>query len=224
MDKSAKTIIDKRIEKTISNLKKNNYDAHYAENADAAVQMVKTLLKEGETVAVGGSVTLFETGVMDLLRSGQYNFVDRYEPTLDKDGLREVFLKSFYADTYLMSSNAITENGELYNVDGASNRTAALLYGPKSVIVVAGYNKIVKDIGEAVRRVKTIAAPANCIRLGCNTYCAVAGECKGFLDNPDDITSGCAGDTRICCNYVICARQRVKDRIKVIIVGEQLGY
>ena len=112
-----------------------------------------------------------------------------------------------------MSSNAITENGELYNVDGNGNRVAALVWGPKSVIVVAGYNKIVKDIDEAKTRVREIAAPSNAARLGCDTPCTKTGHCMD-----------CSSSKRICATTVITGRQRVENRIKVILVGEELGY
>lgn len=111
------------------------------------------------------------------------------------------------------SANAITENGELYNVDGNSNRVAALVYGPDSVIVVAGYNKIVPDIDAAVQRVKKVAAPINAVRLHCETPCAKVGECMN-----------CHSEGRICCNYVVSAQQRHKNRIKVVLVGEELGF
>ena len=123
-----------------------------------------------------------------------------------------------------MSSNAVTENGELYNVDGNSNRVSALLYGPSSVIVVIGVNKIVKNIDEAVRRVKVCAAPKNTVRLSCETPCSKTGECVSLLREDSKMPDGCRCDGRICCNYVVCAQQRHKNRIKVVIVNEQLGY
>ena len=137
---------------------------------------------------------------------------------------REAYLKAFSADAYFCSSNAVTENGELYNVDGNSNRIAAISYGPKSVIMIVGYNKIVKNIDEAIKRVKTICAPKNCERLDINSYCNSKGECKSYLIENPEICDGCSSDTRICCNYLISSRQRHKDRIKVILVPEILGY
>ena len=112
-----------------------------------------------------------------------------------------------------MSSNAITEKGELYNVDGNGNRVAALIWGPKNVIIVAGYNKIVKDIDESRARIEEIAAPANATRLGCDTPCTKTGHCMN-----------CASPKRICATTVITGWQRVQNRIKVILVGEELGY
>jgi L-lactate utilization protein LutB len=212
-------ITEMQVKKTIENLKKNNMQACFVHSRSEVADKVAELINEGDTVAVGGSVTLFETGVIDLLRNGKYNFIDRYAQGVDT---RQIFLDSFSADVYLASSNAVTMKGELYNVDGNSNRVAAILYGPPSVILIVGHNKIVPDLKAAVRYVKQISAPANAVRLNCQTYCASAGVCQGMDD--DNMTSGCGGNSRICCNYVVCARQRVPGRIKVIIVGEPCGY
>jgi len=224
MDKNLKSIIEKRIVRTIENLEKNNMQGIYVESGADVVPKIKELLTEGDTVAVGGSMSLFECGVIDLLRSGSYRFLDRYAEGLSRDDVEKIYRDTFFADAYICSSNAITENGELYNVDGNSNRVAAICYGPKSVIIVAGYNKIIKDIKDAVRRVKTTAAPANCVRLDCATYCKEKGECMSFLSDDTDIARGCNSSSRICCNYVVSAYQRKKHRIKVIIVGEEMGY
>lgn len=224
MDSNLKAIIEKRIEKTIKNLEKNNMQACYVESKAEVADKVRELMSEGQTVAVGGSMTLFECGVIDLLRSGSYRFLDRYREGLSRDDINKIYRESFFADTYICSANAITENGELYNVDGNSNRVAAICYGPKSVIIVAGYNKIVSDIDAAIDRVKRTAAPANATRLSCQTYCREKGECMSLAQDETGMTSGCGSPARICCNYVVSAYQRVKGRIKVIIVGEELGY
>ena len=223
MNESKKDILRMRIEKTRRALERNNMQTFLAETKEDVLPIVASLLKEGETVAVGGSVTLSECGVMELVRNGSYRFLDRYDPSLDDAGRKEIFRASFTADTYLCSSNAITEHGELYNVDGNSNRVAAILYGPDSVIIVAGYNKIVADLNEAAKRVKKIAAPANALRLGCETYCTKTGECVSLKDPTADFCFGCDSAKRICCNYVVSAQQRIKNRIKVILVLEELG-
>jgi L-lactate utilization protein LutB len=224
MDQCKRTVIGKRVQKVIENLRKNNMQSFYVEKKEDAWPAVEKLLKKGETVAVGGSMSLFECGVIDRLRNGEYQFLDRYENGLSREEINKIFIDSFSADTYISSSNAVTENGELYNVDGNSNRTAALLYGPQSVIIVAGYNKIVKNLDDAIHRVKTIAAPANCQRLNYQAYCRETGECMAFKTEKEGMTEGCKGQGRICCNYVVSAQQRVKDRIKVILVGEELGF
>ncbi|MGI6227803.1 MAG: lactate utilization protein [Peptococcales bacterium] len=224
MDVNLKSVIEKRIFRTIENLKKNSMLALYVESKALVAQKVSELLTEGDTVAVGGSVSLIECGVIDLLRSGKYRFLDRYEKGLSGEDNDKLHRESFFADAYISSTNAITENGELYNVDGNGNRVAAICYGPKSVVIIAGYNKIVKDIDEAVRRVKIIAAPANTARLSLETYCSEKGECMSLLSSDAGMASGCFSASRICCSYVVSAYQRKKDRIKVIIVGEELGY
>lgn len=212
------------IEKTLNNLRKNNMQAFYCETSAEALELVKTLMNKGDTVTHGGSVTLKQTGVADLLKSGDYNYLDRSREGITREQVEEVYRKTYSADVYFSSSNAVTENGELYNVDGNSNRVSAILYGPKSVVMLCGYNKIVKDIDEAVYRVKTVAAPPNAKRLGLETYCASAGECLSCSKDGSFMCDGCRSESRICCNYVISAKQRHKDRIKVIIIGEELGY
>ncbi|MGN1138383.1 MAG: lactate utilization protein [Ruminococcus sp.] len=213
-----------KIQRTMENLKVNKMKPYFVETKEEVLPLIKTLIKEGDTVSNGGSETLKETGVIDELKSGKYNYLDRSREGITQDEIEEVYRKTYSADAYFASSNAITENGELYNVDGNSNRVSAILYGPKSVILVCGYNKIVKNIEEAEIRVKTKAAPPNCVRLGCDTYCQKTGKCLSLNSDNREIPSGCHSDRRVCCNYVISAQQRHVDRIKVIIVGEELGY
>lgn len=210
MDKNKYGIIRLKMERTAQALRDNNMYCECVDNAEEALEVIESLMNEGDTVAVGGSMTLDEMGVLDMLRSGRYNFLDRYEKDAD---VQKIFRDSFFADVYLTSSNAITENGELYNVDGNANRVAAMTFGPKSVIVVAGYNKIVKDVDAAKVRVQEIAAPANATRLGCETPCTKTGHCMN-----------CSAPQRICATTVIMGRQRVQNRVKVILVGEELGY
>ena len=152
MDKNIESIILKRINRTAENLKKNNMDFYYAPTKEDVKGIVKNLLKNGDVVTHGGSMTLKQCGITSLLNSGDYKYIDR--SAVDEDKLEQVYRASFSADVYLTSANAITESGVLYNVDGNSNRIAAIAYGPKTVIVVAGYNKIVKDLDEAILRVK----------------------------------------------------------------------
>lgn len=205
----------------MENLRKNHLNPQYVPKKEEVLPLIERILSEGDTVAVGGSVTLDEIGALDLLRCGKYQFLDRYAEGLTREQIEEIFRRSFFADAYLCSSNAITEQGELYNVDGTGNRVAAIAYGPKKVIIVAGINKIVKDLDEAARRVKTCAAPPNTRRLGFETYCNKTGHCA-MVDG--GMTAGCAADLRICCSYLITGFQRKTDRIYVILVGEECGY
>ncbi len=207
-------------EQVAAQLKKHNMSVYCVKNRAEALETVKKLLNIGDTVGTGGSATLNECGVLELLRNGDYNFLDRYAAA-DRGEVEEIMHRCFTADAYICSSNAVTEDGYLYNVDGNSNRVAAVLYGPKSVIMVVGKNKIVKDIPAAINRVKTTAAPPNSKRLNCKTYCAETGICVAA--DGDFLTDGCSSPDRICCNYVFCGPQRQKGRIKVILVDENLG-
>lgn len=210
-----------KVELTLQGLQRHRMDAYYVESASQVRPFVASLLSAGATVAVGGSESLKETGVLDLLRSGAYKFIDRYEPGLSEEARAERLRAGLLADVFLCSCNAVTEAGELVNVDGLSNRCAALLYGPKEVILVVGVNKIVPDVASGLARVKSIAAPKNAVRLSCNTACQKTGHC---VAEEGDLFGGCASEARICCNYVISSYQRQKGRIKVILCGESLGY
>ena len=209
------------IDKVIKNLRKNRMEAYFLASKEEVLPLVKELVKEGSTVAVGGSETLKETGVADLLQSGYYPFADRCEPGISLEEKQKRERDAFFADAFFCSSNAITEDGELVNVDGNANRISAIAFGPKNVIVIAGINKIVKDVDAGIRRVKEVAAPLNTKRLSCDTYCREMGKCLG-LDGK--MAEGCSSPQRICCSYLVCGHQRTENRIKVILVGEELGY
>ncbi|WIF94169.1 lactate utilization protein [Caminicella sporogenes] len=213
MDKNVNFVIVEKIKRTIENLEKNNMKGYFVENEADALKKIEEILNEGDTVSVGGSMTLFEIGVFNLLKNGKYIFLDRYEKGLTPQQIKEIYRKSFFADVYLTSSNAITENGELYNVDGRGNRVAAMLYGPDKVIIVVGKNKIVKNLEEAILRNKNLAAPANAKRLNRNTPCTKTGYCMD-----------CSSKDRICNEYVLIKKQLDPDRIHVIIVNKDLGY
>ena len=219
------TINENVISSIMENLEKNNMKPYFCNTGAEAKELVMSLIKEGNTVTNGGSVTMKEIGVMDAVKERKdITYLDRNAEGLTADEVKEIYKKAFFADVYLMSTNALTLNGELYNVDGNSNRVAALLYGPESVIVVCGINKIVENLDEAVKRVKTVAAPKNTVRLHTGSYCENAGECMSLKNDGAFMCDGCKGAGRICCNYVVSAQQRHKDRIKVIIVNENLGY
>lgn len=213
MDKSLEIVIKKKVERVINALDKNNMDGYFVKSREELIEKIRELTGEGETVTCGGSMTLFETGVIDHLRCGRYNFLDRYADGLMPDQLTEIYKKAFFADSYFVSTNALTEDGELYNVDGNGNRVAAMLYGPDKVIVVCGVNKIVKNVEEAIERNKRVSAPANAVRLNRKTPCAKVGHCMN-----------CNSPERICNEYVLIRKQKSKGRIHVIILNEELGY
>ncbi len=205
--------MEDKIKKTMDNLRRNKMKPYYVENCGELLDIVRELVKDDKLITSGGSVTLKESGVIEML---QKEFASAFaERPVDgsADEMRDFFRSAFISDTFLASTNALTEDGELYNVDGNGNRVAAMIYGPTQVIIVAGVNKIVKDPEEAKLRVENVAAPLNTKRLDCDTPCKETGKC-----------AHCHSDRRICCSYVTLAQQRVPDRIKVIIVNEKLGF
>lgn len=216
--------MENTIKKTVENLRRNNMVPYVVEKVSDVLPLLKTLLPEGVTVGVGGSETLTKLGVISFLREGNYNFFDRYAKGLARPEAVEVMRQSLLADAFITSSNAVTEKGELYNVDGNGNRVAALCFGPKEVFVIVGANKIVKDIKAAEERVKKIAAPKNCQRLALPSPCSKTGECVSLSLENRELCDGCATESRICSSYVISSYQRNKDRIKVIICKESMGY
>lgn len=213
MDKNLKSVIEKRITRTIKSLEKNNMNGYYCKKEEELFDLLNTLIEDKNTVSVGGSMTLFETGVIDYLRNKDITFLDRYKEGLKKEERKQLFREVFSADVFLASSNAITVKGEIYNVDGSGNRVAAMIYGPDKVIIIAGYNKIVQDLEEAKERNRFISAPANVARLNMNNPCLKTGYCVN-----------CNSDDKICNIYTIIDRQFDKNRIHVIFLDEELGY
>lgn len=212
MDEHLQFTQQKRLERVAKALRKNRMEAHVVATAAEVVPLVKTFLKEGETVANGGSMTLAECGVMDLLAGGAYTFLDRAAAKTPEEATA-IYHQHFGADTYLASANAVTEEGEVYEMDGRANRVACLAYGPTQVVLVVGQNKVVDDIDAARMRNFTTAAPANAHRLSAKTPCAKTGECID-CDSPE----------RLCCTELVLGPQREVGRIKVVLVGEDLGY
>lgn len=214
-----------QIQKLFENLKKNKINPVFAETKADAVKYVENMLFENCVITSGGSMSLKESGVWSLINSPKYNFLDRTKQNITPEEQLNCFKATIGADFYFCSTNAITENGELLNVDGFANRISAIAFGPKKVVMIVGVNKIVPDLKSAFLRVKKIAAPKNCLRLGINNPCAKLGHCVSLLNNPDpDFADGCKNDTRICCDYLVSALQRERDRITVILVNENLGY
>ena len=218
--------MNEQVQRTMENLKKKRYDVLYVETKEEVVPLIKDMIPEGSVIGTGGSVTLGECGVLDLLRSGKYQYMDRSAAGLTPEQVQECIQKGHFSDFFLCSSNAIIEEGSLYNVDGNSNRISAIVHGPKKVIMVVSTKKIVKTLEEAVYRVKAITAPQNCARAGFDVYCAKSGtgKCMGFLksDNPG-MTEGCDSPGRSCCNTLVSNHQRHPGRITIILVGEDVG-
>jgi len=209
------------VQQVMQALRKNRIAVDYVDTKAEVVSLVESLIPAGATIASGGSQTLHETGVTELMHSGKYHYLDRNAPNMTDEQRAAVIAGTSIAEVYLCSSNAVTLKGELYNVDGNCNRISAIAFGPRKVIMVVGINKIVPDLKAAVYRVKTIAAPMNTKRLGCETYCKEMGHCMALNG---DMADGCGSPQRICCNYLVSGQQRHPDRIHVILVGESCGY
>lgn len=196
----------------IRNLEKRNMEGYYCPDAASAVQTALSLMPEHSVISWGGSMTLNEIGLMEQLAQKNYTLIDRMTATTPEER-RELYAKATLADFYLMSTNAITLDGQLVNIDGAGNRVACLIHGPESVLILAGMNKVCPDVESAIKRVKNCATPPNTVRLNCKTPCAVTGIC-----------GDCLSQETICCQEVITRYSRVKGRIKVILIGEEYGY
>ncbi len=211
MDANKRKAIHCRVKNVMKNLEKNNFAAAYVDTKEEALTLIKTMIPEGSYTAAGGSMTLIETGIMSYLKEK----TDWHEDRRD----------AYRAEFYLASANAVTDRGEIYEVDGRSNRISAIAFGPEKVILIAGINKLVPSLRDAVERVKNEASPANAVRLSKDTPCAKLGHCVSPLYSEENIfADGCSAEECICASALIMRRQREKDRITVIIVGEELGY
>jgi hypothetical protein len=190
----------------------NHYDAHYAENLQEAKDMVLGMITEGASVALGGSVTIDEMGLLKIFREGNYKLFDRYQK-LPHDEIIEIQRQSLLADFLVTGTNAITRNGELVNMDCSGNRVSGMIFGPKRVIVVVSANKLVDDVDAAIKRIKSIA-PLNSRRIGHETPCVRTGKCMD-----------CNVKKRIC-NYltVINHGWKFDGRISIIVIADEAGF
>lgn len=200
----AKTIIEA--------LQKRNMNGYYFETSQEAILFIQNFIKPTSTVSWGGSMTLHESGIIDAVKTMDLVCLDR-DMADTVQARHQIAQKALSANYYLTSTNAITLDGKLVNIDGNGNRVAALIFGPDNVIVVAGMNKVSLDETDALSRVKNIAAPANTVRLNQNTPCSHTGKCHN-----------CLVDDCICSHTVITRRCNRANRIHVLLVGEVLGY
>lgn len=187
-------------------------EGYYCDNAEEAVGMAKRFLTPGCSISWGGSMTLEEIGLIDELKNSDYVIYDR-DTANSREEKDAMYGKIVTSDYFFMSSNAITLDGQLVNIDGRGNRVACLIAGPKNVIIIAGMNKIVTDVNSGIDRVHNMASPPNTVRLHKKTPCAELGRC-----------ANCLTDDCICCQTVITRKSQIPGRIKVILVGEELGY
>jgi hypothetical protein len=203
---------EKQAERTIQALKKNNFEGLYVSDSKAALEEVMKRIPDGASVGVGGSVTLAQIGLLDALKNRKIQLIWPQQQAKSDEERLELFRKCFSTDVFLSSTNAVTEDGRLYNVDATGNRVGAMFIGPKKTIIVCGVNKIVKDLEAAEKRVREWTAPQNAKRLGKKTPCVETGVC-----------ADCSSPDRICNIYVSLAKKPVRTEVIVILVGENLG-
>lgn len=205
---------DLKIKELIEVLKSRSFDAVYAADKDEARRIVMDMIPEGSTIAVGGSVTLNETGILDEIRSPKYKFIDRYN-TKSFEEMLDKYREGYTADVFVSSTNAVTMEGQLVNIDCTGNRTSQIVFGPKKVIIVAGVNKIVENVEEGIKRAKEIA-PMNARRITHKTPCAT-DDCYKCSD--------CHSGARVCnVTSIVDGCHYFPKRITIVLVPEVLGY
>ena len=195
--------------KTIKGLESRNMSGYYAMTKKDALAQALALIPEGSSVSMGGAMSAHEIDLVEALKDGNYNFIDRDQYT-DK---RAAMLAAYDADIFLSSANAITDDGIMVNIDGNSNRVSAIAQGPKKVIFIVGMNKVCPDLDSAMKRARNVAAPINAQRFGLSTPCSKTGACMD-----------CKSPDTICCQILITRFSRHKDRIHVILVNRDLGF
>jgi len=201
-----------RVERTMKALRKNNFDARFVAKASDALSAIFKMIPDGATVGVGGSMTLNQMGFFEEAARHPIKLLNPSPQHLTPEEFIEARRQILLSDVFLCSSNAVTEDGKLYNIDGTGNRVAAMTFGPKKVIVVCGVNKVVRNMEEARTRAKEWAAPLNAKRLALKTPCADTGVC-----------ADCASPQRICNVYVAMAKKPSRTDMTVLLVGEPLG-
>ena len=196
-------------EKVIRGLASRNMTGYYAKDAEEACRIALELIPEGASVTMGGGMSVHEIGLVDCLKAGNYNFIDR-DPCEDK---RAAMLMAYDADVFLSSCNAMTDDGVLINIDGNANRVSAIAQGPRKVVFIVGMNKVCSDVDAAMKRARNVAAPANVQRFHLQTPCTKTGTCMN-----------CKSPDTICCQFLITRFSRHTGRIHVILVNENLGF
>lgn len=201
----------KRGQLLVKNLQSRHFEAYYCENKEQALAKALELIPEGATVGWGGAMSAQQIGLIDAVRNGAYEAIDR-DKGADFAEREQIMRRCFQADVFLTGANALSLDGEMVNIDGTGNRVGAIIYGPASVLVIAGMNKVTDDLESAVIRARTVAAPMNQQRFELNNPCTATGAC-----------ADCKGETCICNQIVITRHCRPVGRIKFILVGEDLG-
>lgn len=212
MTEMQKMYYDKRGPILVKNLKSRHFDAYYCSTKEEALEKALSLIPENDTVGWGGTVTCQQIGLIDAVRAGNYQVLDRdtCQTAQERD---EMMRRCLLADTFLTGANALSMDGQMVNIDGNGNRVAAIVYGPKQVIVVAGMNKVEDTLEAAITRARTVAAPMNQQRFGHPNPCTATGTC-----------ADCKSETCICNHILVTRHCRPVGKIKFVLVGEDLGF
>ena len=212
MHEATKKFYEKRGNILVKNLQSRHFEAYYCANKEEALKKALELIPEGASVGWGGAHSAEQIGLMEALHAGNYAPIDRSLAKSPEE--REQMMKDcMFCDVFLTGANGLSLDGQMVNIDGTGNRVAATIYGPKSVLVIAGMNKVEDTLEDAITRARTIAAPMNCQRFNLNNPCSVTGAC-----------GNCKNETCICNQIVITRHCRPVGRIKFIVVGEELGF
>ena len=196
-------------QKIIKGLESRNMSGYYAATKEKALETALSLIPEGSSVTMGGAMSAHEIGLVDALKKGNYQFIDR-DKAADK---RAAMLAAYDADVFLSSANAMTDDGILVNIDGNANRVSAICQGPRKVVFIVGMNKVCVDLDSAMKRARNVAAPINAQRFGLSTPCAKTGKCMD-----------CKSPDTICCQFLVTRFSRHPGRIHVILVDGSLGF
>lgn len=215
MRNEKKWFIEGRAQRTIEALRNNGFDAIYVQTKEEALKKIMNLIPEESLVGIGGSVTIREIGLVDALVKRGNKLAEDWLKKYSMEEKLSIRRQQLTADVFLTSSNAVTEDGELINIDGMGNRVAAMMFGPKKVIVVAGINKIVKDSYEGIERIRNISTPMNVKRVGGETPCLLTGTCD--LDE-------CKPPNRHCHIITIIEKRPMKTDTTIVLIGEELGF
>ncbi|MBR5597579.1 MAG: lactate utilization protein [Lachnospiraceae bacterium] len=199
-------------DRVIKGLESRNMTGYFTETKEDALKKALELIPEGSTISWGGSASVTEIGLRDALLNGNYTVYNRDACTTPEEK-REMELKTYDCDYFLCSTNAMTEDGILVNIDGHSNRVSAIAYGPRHVVMIVGMNKIAKDVDSALSRARNIAAPVNAQRFPLDIPCKINGSCVD-----------CKARDTICCEFLVTRYSRHANRFHIILVNEDLGF
>ena len=212
MTEQMKTYYEKRAQVLVKNLKSRHFEAYYCPDSASALAKALELIPEGASVGWGGAMSAQQIGLIDAVKSGNFAAIDRDAATTPEERT-QALKRCLTADVFLCGANALSLDGQMVNIDGTGNRVAAIAYGPDTILVIAGMNKVCDTLDDAVTRARTVAAPMNKQRFPFKTPCEVTGAC-----------ADCKSEESICNQILITRNCRPAGRIKFVLVGEELGF